>query len=83
VRPSGGGAAGQVEPVVLQRGDTGPWVSLLQQHLNRHALAVEVDGIFGSATDAAVRSLQTAQDLTVDGIVGPGTWTAVTGDATA
>ncbi len=82
LRPSGSGSIAFVDPVVLQPGDTGPWVTLLQQHLNRHGLAVEVDGIYGPGTGTAVRSLQTIQGLTADGIVGPVTWTAVTGTRT-
>jgi murein L,D-transpeptidase YcbB/YkuD len=33
-----------------------------------------IDGIFGSATDAAVRALQTWAGATVDGVVGDNTW---------
>ncbi|GIF01262.1 hypothetical protein Ari01nite_87260 [Paractinoplanes rishiriensis] len=45
------------------------------QHLLRgHEYVLGVDGIFGPATDAAVRTFQKDQDLTVDGIVGPATW---------
>ena len=33
-----------------------------------------VDGIFGSATDAATRQYQKDKGLTVDGIVGANTW---------
>jgi peptidoglycan hydrolase-like protein with peptidoglycan-binding domain len=33
-----------------------------------------VDGIFGARTETAVKHFQTAQHLTVDGIVGPRTW---------
>lgn len=32
------------------------------------------DGIFGSATDEAVKAYQAENDLTVDGIVGSKTW---------
>lgn len=39
------------------------------------------DGIFGSLTDAAVRSLQRGHGLGVDGIVGAQTWGAVLGAA--
>ena len=37
------------------------------------ALGIEADGIFGPATERAVRAYQEKQGLTVDGIVGPET----------
>ena len=33
-----------------------------------------IDGVFGTASVAALKSYQKAQDLTADGIVGPATW---------
>ena len=39
-----------------------------------HAYTGAIDGIFGPATDASVRALQTWGGVTVDGIVGDDSW---------
>lgn len=65
----------------LRRGSTGPSVVVLQVSLNRIAQnypaipkIATVDGIYGSQTEASVRSFQQIFGLTADGIVGPATW---------
>ena len=68
----------------LRRGSTGPSVVALQVSLNRIAQnypaipkLADVDGIFGSRTEASVRAFQEIFNLEPDGIVGPATWYAI------
>ncbi len=49
----------------------------LQYVLRARGHDVAVDGIFGPATDAAVRAFQQQEGLAADGIVGPATWPAL------
>jgi len=58
----------------LSKGANNAAVKAVQTMLNAHGSALTVDGDFGSGTDAAVRSFQSAQHITVDGVVGPQTW---------
>ena len=59
---------------VLRRGSTGQQVRVLQQKLkNWGYYSGEVDGIFGSGTESAVKYFQRKNGLTQDGIVGPAT----------
>lgn len=51
---------------------TGPSVVWLQQRLGLPA-----DGIFGPATQTAVKAFQSSKGLKADGIVGPATWKAL------
>lgn len=53
----------------IKNGSRGDDVKLLQQKLN-----LEIDGIFGSLTEEAVKEFQKNNGLTVDGVVGPKTW---------
>ena len=52
-------------------------VPSLQYHLRARGHTVSVDGDFGPKTTAAVRAFQQSKKLTVDGIVGKQTWTAL------
>lgn len=68
----------------LRRGTSGPSVVTIQVMLNRIAQnypaipkLANVDGIFGSRTEASVRKFQEVFGLTVDGIVGKATWYAM------
>jgi peptidoglycan hydrolase-like protein with peptidoglycan-binding domain len=68
----------------LRLGSSGPNVVVLQVALNRISQnypaipkLANVDGVFGSRTEAAVRKFQEVFGLTVDGIVGRATWYAV------
>ena len=65
----------------IRRGATGEAVQRIQVMLNRISQdypaipkIYPVDGIFGSATENAVKKFQQIFDLTADGIVGNGTW---------
>jgi N-acetyl-anhydromuramyl-L-alanine amidase AmpD len=62
---------------MLQRGATGESVDVLQIRLADHGHRVTVDGVFGAATEKAVKAFQSEHGLTVDGLVGPSTWAAL------
>ena len=61
----------------LRRCDKGPAVAALQRSLVASGAAIDVDGYFGPATDAAVRAFQRDAGLEVDGLVGTDTWSAL------
>jgi len=61
----------------LRRGSTGYFVTLLQKYLNEFVNAVEINGIFGPKTEAAVKKFQKDHGLVDDGIVGSKTWNAI------
>lgn len=56
----------------LRRGARGDLVKTIQAKLG-----LTPDGIFGAATEAALRQLQRANDLVPDGIAGPRTWATI------
>ncbi|HOV69743.1 MAG TPA: peptidoglycan-binding domain-containing protein [Clostridia bacterium] len=60
---------------LLRYGSRCSGVYELQSILNRKDFDCgAVDGIFGPKTLAAVKAFQAAENITVDGIVGPVTW---------
>ena len=68
----------------LRRGSSGPNVVVIQTALNRISQNYpaipkipNVDGIFGSRTEATVRAFQQIFGLEPDGIVGSATWYAI------
>jgi murein L,D-transpeptidase YcbB/YkuD len=57
---------------MLRQGSRGQRVTSLQMDLSVYGgYPIAVDGIFGPATDGAVRSFQADEGLVADGIVGP------------
>lgn len=61
-------------PDTVRYGSRGYAVTQLQLLLREQGYTLQPDGIFGPMTREAVRSYQTSQGLTADGIAGPLTW---------
>ncbi|MFI1869980.1 peptidoglycan-binding protein [Streptomyces jumonjinensis] len=60
---------------VMAKGMVGSKVRQIQCLLNNnYDYSLEVDGRFGTATDTAVRAVQSCSGIEVDGQVGPQTW---------
>lgn len=66
----------------LKKGSTGEGVKWLQRELNNRGYNLSVDGIFGSGTYNAVIDFQKKHGLSADGIVGPSTKKALSGNST-
>ena len=62
---------------LLRRGSVGHFVCWLQRLLVEAGYPTKVDGIFGPHTEARVREFQQENGITVDGIVGPETWSTL------
>lgn len=64
----------------LKIGSSGGEVTAIQQMLKCPGYyTLNIDGSFGSKTDASVRAYQKANGLIVDGVVGKQTWTKLLG----
>jgi peptidoglycan hydrolase-like protein with peptidoglycan-binding domain len=59
---------------IVRRGDQGHPVITLQELLRAHGLHIAADGVFGPATEAAVKAVQTSRGVPADGVAGPQTW---------
>lgn len=79
-KPTSTGAECSIQLPILKKGSTGNSVKALQLLLIGNGFSCGTygaDGDFGSATQAAVISLQKAKSLDPDGIVGQHTWSAL------
>lgn len=56
--------------MLIERGDTGPLVQMLQARLRQLGYLPAEEPEFGAVTEAAVREFQRSQGLSIDGIVG-------------
>ncbi len=67
-----------VEAVSYKQGSSGSVVTRIQQRLRDWGYyTYTIDGIYGSRTTAAVKKFQKARGLTVDGVCGPNTLSAL------
>jgi peptidoglycan hydrolase-like protein with peptidoglycan-binding domain len=63
---------------ILRLGNRGPEVIKLQQQLKKLGFFKgAVNGVFGTATEAAVKAAQTSYKLAADGVAGGATWNAM------
>ncbi|HEY5793778.1 MAG TPA: peptidoglycan-binding protein [Bosea sp. (in: a-proteobacteria)] len=69
-----GAPAVSVDNDVVSVGERGALVADLQRKLNKAGETLDVDGIFGGDTLAAVRAFQARNGLVPDGVVGQRTW---------
>lgn len=73
-QPAPGGTVSVTLPILSQNPNPQSHVKTLQTLLNANNAWLHVDGIFGPATEQAVKNFQSFWHLAVDGIVGENTW---------
>lgn len=80
-KPSRAEAAAAPPPVkgypTLRAGAVGLDVERLQRALNAHGMKVAITGKYDAPTVAAVKSYQTLNKLSIDGVTGPQTWNSL------
>lgn len=69
----------EVSVTTVRRGSTGGRVKKMQALINANFIGaqdqpLQVDGSFGAGTEERVRMIQSFFGATVDGVVGPKTW---------
>jgi peptidoglycan hydrolase-like protein with peptidoglycan-binding domain len=62
---------------VVQNGSQGHPIRTLQFLLRAHGHNLTVDGMFGPATEAAVKAFQTSKGMTADGKMSAQTWSTL------
>jgi peptidoglycan hydrolase-like protein with peptidoglycan-binding domain len=62
---------------VVQNGNQGHPIRTLQFLLRAHDHNLTVDGMFGPATETAVKAFQAGKGMTADGIMNPQTWSVL------
>ena len=62
---------------VVQNGSQGHPIRTLQFLLRARGHNLTVDGMFGPATEAAVKAFQTSKGMTADGIMSAQTWSSL------
>lgn len=68
-------------PATVKLGSQGDPVPRWQELLSANGHSVAITGVFDAATDAATRAWQAGRGLVADGIAGPASWSAMTGEA--
>lgn len=65
----------------LRKGSEGVLVKALQRRLNRYGASLGLDGEFGPVTERALMAFQKANGMAQDGVVGPETAAALSGES--